>query len=293
MSRSGSILLAVLLMVLTGCTGTLRQPREMSETEVTPQATDQSELRLDVIHVGYGDCLLLRGPNGKTAMIDCGPRDAGPRIAEFLDEQGIKRIDLLVLTHPHPDHVDGLESFIDQVEIGRILESGLEYEESLHAELLSRAQEKGIPISRLTNGMRIFDLGDGVRWDVLLIGQFENLNEASAVMRLWYGQRNFLLMADAEVKAEYHLLKIYGPDLKADVVKVGHHANVSDPDFIAATKPEAALVTLGPNPWDAPNDETLAAWQATRARILRTDINGDITVITDGESLEISSSNQP
>ncbi len=259
--------------------------------DTTAETSIDGRLSLDVINVGYGDCLLLRGPGGETAMVDCGPREAGKHIAGWLSAHGVQRLDLLVLTHPHPDHVDGLEGFIDSIEIGRILESGLEYEESLHAELLTRAMEKGIPVSRLAPGMRIEELGEAVAWEVIHLGEFHNLNEASAVMRLQYGNRVFLLMGDAEVKAEQLLLETLGPEgLRADVVKVGHHANVSDPDFIAAMTAEAALVTLGPNPWGAPDDETLAAWEATGAQILRTDLHGDIIVITDGESLEIITS---
>jgi len=285
----GAALLPVLLFLLSGCSSALLQPVEMSEEGMTVERASDGTLRLDVINVGYGDCLLLRGPGGETAMVDCGPRDAGERIAGFLREQGVHRLDLLVLTHPHPDHVDGLAAFIDNIEIGRILESGLEYEESLSDELLCRAVELGIPVSRLTPGMRIDGLGKDVDWKVIHLGEFANLNEASAVMRLQYGLRVFLLMGDAEIQAERLLLETLGPEgLRADVVKVGHHANVSDPDFIAAMTAEAALVTLGPNPWDAPNDDTLAAWLATGARLLRTDVHGDIAVITDGESLEIT-----
>jgi len=269
----------VLICLLTGCGAARRAP-------VTGE-TMEPTLQLHVIHVGYGDCLLLTGPNGKTAMVDCGPREAGERIADFLCDRGVERIDLLVVTHPHPDHIEGLEGFIDEVAIGRILESGLEYEESLHAELLEQAAEKGIPVTLLEPGMKITDLGESVDWEVIRLGGFTNLNEASAVMRLQYGRRVFLLMGDAEVQAERLLLEERGPEgLAADVVKVGHHANVSDPDFIAAMTAEIALVTLGENPWGAPNDETLAAWQATGARILRTDVHGDITVTTDGTALE-------
>lgn len=290
----GAALLPVLLFLPSGCGGAHRQPLEMSEEDMTAERASDGTLSLDVIHVGYGDCLLLRGPGGETAMVDCGPFSAGERIAGYLREQGVQRLDLLVLTHPHPDHVDGLAGFIDDLEIGRILESGLEYEESLNAELLCRAAERGIPVSRLTPGMQINGLGEQVDWEVIHLGGFDNLNEDSAVMRLQYGRRVFLLMGDAEVRAERLLLETLGPEgLSADVVKVGHHANVSDPDFIAAMTAEAALVTLGPNPWDAPNDQTLAAWLATGARILRTDVHGDITVITDGNTLEITVSNSP
>ncbi len=284
-----ALFLPVLFCLLTGCNNFHRVPVTGGEMDTTAETTADGQLRLDVIHVGYGDCLLLRGPDGQTAMVDGGPLDAGERIAAFLREQNVERIDLLVLTHPHPDHVDGLAGIFDQLEVGRILESGLEYEESLHAELLRRAAERGIPVYRLAPGMKIGDLGDKVEWEVLHLGEFHNLNEASAVMRLQYGQRVFLLMGDAEVKAERLLLETLGPEgLGADVVKVGHHANVSDPDFIAAMTAETALVTLGKNPWDAPNDDTLAAWQATGARILRTDVHGNIAVVTDGESLEIT-----
>jgi competence protein ComEC len=285
----GTALFTALLCLLTGCGGMHRAPVTGGAMDTTAETTTRGQFRLDVINVGYGDCLLLRGPGGETAMVDCGPREAGKRIAAFLREQEVERIDLLVLTHPHPDHIDGLAGFIDRVEIGRILESGLENEESLHAELLARAAARGVPLSRMSPGMRIEALGEAVQWEVIHLGEFHNINEASAVMRLQYGSRIFLLMGDAEVKAEQLLLKNLGPEgLRADVVKVGHHANVSDPDFIAAMTAEAALVTLGENPWNAPNEDTLTAWQATGAHVLRTDIHGDISVVTDGESLVIA-----
>lgn len=294
LSCLAAFMLTTLLFLVTGCGAVRHQPSGMDEMEMTAETAGQGLLRLDVIHVGYGDCLLLRGPGGETAMVDGGPRDASEQIAGFLRQQGVERLDLLVLTHPHPDHVDGLLDIIDQLEIGRILESGLVYEESLHAELLHLAASRGIPVHRLTPGMRISDLGNGVACEVIHLGEFHNLNEASAVLRLTFGRRVFLLMADAEVQAERLLLETLGAaGLQADVVKVGHHANVSDPDFIAATAAEAALVTLGPNPWGAPNDATLTAWLAAGARVLRTDEVGDISVITDGESLDITVSTIP
>jgi competence protein ComEC len=246
-------------------------------------------LRLDVIDVGYGDCLVIRAPGDRTAMVDCGPAATGPRVAQFLSREKIDRLDLLVITHPHPDHQDGLTAFIDNVEIGRLLHSGLVYEESLQAELFRRAERLGIPFSQATPGMAIGDLGAETRLEVLALGEFpDNMNNSSMVLRMSYGEHRFLLLADAEGDAERSLLQRFGPEgLTAHFVKVGHHGHRGDEEFIRIVSPEVAVVTLGPNQYGAPDEQTLMNWRRTGADLYQTDIHGDVSVVSDGKTLAV------
>ncbi len=264
-------------------------------------------LRLTVLDVGQGDCLLLQTPNGRTVLIDGGgandetqaaQSDIGEKtVLPFLHYEGINRVDVLVVTHPHGDHVGGLSAVVREEPVGVVLDGTcLPYPSPAYTQLLTLIQQKRIPYRHAARGMRLA-LDTGVTADVLnppaqglaygTNPDNDTVNNYSAVLRVTYGRTHFLLDGDAENDAEASMLAAY-PDLSADVLKCGHHGanNASSDPWLDRVRPRFAAVSCGlHNPFGHPNPATLARLEAHHIQVFRTDKNGAITFVSDGRTV--------
>lgn len=270
-------------------------------------APDDGKLRLTVLDVGQGDCLLLQTPNGRTVLIDGGgandeteaaQSDIGEKtVVPFLHFEGINRVDVLVLTHPHGDHVGGLSAVLREEQVGVVLDGTcLPYPSPAYMSVLALVRQKHIPYEHAVRGMRLA-LDTGVTANVLnppaqglVYGTEPNndtVNNYSAVLRVTYGRTHFLLDGDAENDAEASMLAAYG-DLSADVLKCGHHGanNASSDAWLDRVHPRFAAVSCGlHNPFGHPNPATLARLSAHGVQTFRTDKNGAITFVSDGKTV--------
>lgn len=256
-------------------------------------------LLVTFLDVGEGDSAVVRAPSGLTILIDGGgeagpqpgPGDAGDNVvAPALMMFGVRRLDAVVLTHPDEDHVGGLDSVIEEVPARLIVEPCLPVDTRAYDEFREQARRSHIPVHRARAG-QMFRLGDGIMARVLhpgaarITGTGADPNNNSVVLRLVYQDVSFLLPGDLEREGEEVLLNSGAP-LRSTVLKVAHHGSETgtSPAFLAAVEPKLAIISVGrDNPFGHPSRLTLSRLRRAGAEIMRTDLDGAITVKTNGE----------
>lgn len=269
----------------------------------------KGKLEVDVLDVGQGDSLFIVSPGGKTLLIDGGGVFGGfatrtesfgidpgeEAVSPYLWSRGFQKLDIVALTHAHQDHLGGLRAILENFHVGRLW-IGREVSSAALTRLEELAKERRIPIEHELRG-KSFDW-DGVTgeflWPEVTAAEIAPTakNDDSLVLKLHYRSRDILLPGDAEKQAERSILaQNTAGTLRADVLKVGHHGskNSTMPEFLAAVQPQVAIISVGEkNSYGHPSPELLERLQATGLRILRTDRDGSVRVLTDGERLEIS-----
>ncbi len=255
---------------------------------VTLQA--RGTLEILAIDVGQGDAIAVRTPRARWVLVDAGPPPrgdpAGAPVVRELRRRGVRRLELLVLTHPDLDHVGGAEAVLASLEVGAVLEPSRPTGKDAYVSLLEAAGARGVPWRRAQAGQR-FDL-DGVALEVLspagpgaeAAEDATESNAVSVVLAVRYGALDALLTGDAPRSVERAVSSEVGPDL--EILKVGHHGSATSTDsaFLAAAHPRVALVSVGRgNRFGHPAPEVLARLERFGVEIHRTDREGTITVL--------------
>lgn len=240
--------------------------------------------------VGQGDAALLTSPGGVSMLVDGGPDPA--QVATELVALGVKRLDVVVASHPHADHVVGLPAVLARVPVGLLLEPGCP-SDSPDAEALSEAvSAEGVPVRHPRAG-DVIVVGD-VRLEILSpdrcwTGTESDTNNDAIVLRASLGEDAVLFATEPEEPAQQVLLDS-GVDLTADVLKVPHHgAATSIESFFQAVDAEVAIVSVGENTYGHPVPEVLDQIRATGAEVFRTDQAGDVTVTFEDRGLLVDS----
>ena len=188
-------------------------------------AAENADAEVDFIDVGQGDSTLVCS-DGKYMLIDTGDRDGENTLINHLKERGVKKLDYLVLTHPHADHIGEAAEIVEGFKIGKIImprvPDDLTPTSSVYEDLLDAAANKGLKIRAARN--ESFELGEISVQTYAAEGEYSNLNDYSVVLRLTHGENSFLITGDCEKQEESELLK-RGCDVSADVLKVGHHGS--------------------------------------------------------------------
>ena len=230
--------------------------------------------QLTVLDVGQGDALLLQGPAGEVVLVDGGPDPAVLR--EALGSRGIRRVDLLVMTHLHADHTAGLIGITDLAAVGLAWHSDPTGADAPFTTVLAELARAGVPAEVPRPGWQA--AVGSFTIDVLgPVRRYVSPNDGSLVLRVTAGDTTVLLAGDIEAIAQRELGVI-----AADVLKVPHQgAATSDPDWLAATAPRLALISVGPNSFGHPAPEVVATLEAAGAEVRRTDHDGDLVVRLD------------
>jgi len=247
------------------------------------------ELIVDFLDVGQGDSILIRG-GGKTALIDASVKKA--HVSTQLRQLGVERLDLVVATHPHADHIGGMEDVIRAFPVGLYMDNGFPHTTATYESLMSAVEELEIPYRAARKGMTL-RMGDEAVFTVLLPTDTplkdtrSDLNSNSVVMRLDHDEVSFLFTGDAEEPTEQALIQ--GGLEPVDVLKVAHHggAHSSTLPFVQAVKPKWAVISVGEgNRYGHPTIEAMVRIASVGATIFRTDKSGQVRAISDGHDVE-------
>lgn len=314
-SFRGLVVFAAALALLGGCAGPSAQLtddeiRGLKDKEALAHAgtaeddgevfgkvdTSRPHLELAMVDVGQGDGMVLRGPSGRVIVIDTGR--SGAPIVDYLRSNGISSVDLLVLTHPHTDHIGGADELLEAVEIKRVLDPISEKGSHTYEKLLGEFESREIPVLQGRRGRRI-KLDEGVALDVLappiphITGTRSDANSNSVVMRLTWDRVSILFMGDAEHETEQSIMALAEElPLASTVLKVAHHGSryASDEAFLALVQPKVALISCGKgNLYGHPSPETVERIMKLTPHVFRTDEVGTIRLITDGKHISIMS----
>jgi len=247
-------------------------------------------LRVTVLDVGQGDAILVEFPNKTAMLIDAGPKDpgfdAGERIVvPFLKRNGIGKIDRLVVSHPHSDHIGGMASLISNLSVDVLLEGDTLTASRLHRAFRAAAVNaiewrqirSGAELSP-DPGVRVYCLSPSVLSD-------RNLNNRSVVLKILYGQASIVLPGDAESEAEERISNQFGTFLDSDVLKSGHHGSMtsSSASFLNGITPNFAIISVGKrNKFGHPSPEVVEDMNRRNIEVLRTDREGAIVLESDG-----------
>lgn len=254
----------------------------------TPASEAGPPLVVQIVDVGQGDGIVIVSPTGKSIIIDAGDRGRDKAMVEQLAEDGITTIDLAIMTHPHADHIGGMEKTLAQVPARTFLDPGFDYSSGIYARLLEHLEASGTKVVIARRGRKI-DIGGGATLlilapdEPLLGGTRSDANSNSVVLRLDYGATSMLFTGDSEAPTENRLLA--DPHtLAADVLKVAHHGSEhsTQDDFLAAVRPTLAVISCGlDNKFGHPSPPTLERLERAGIDVLRTDESGTITLTSD------------
>jgi len=281
------LVLALSLMAPAGC-GPAAPNRP---SPIIPLA----QLELHFIDVGQGDAILIQTPGGRHVLIDAGEAAYGRAVVAYLRKLGVRSLEVIVITHPHSDHIGGVSRVIETFPVGAVYDPGYASTSDAYAKLLDLIERKKIPYHAARSGVAV-PIETGLSFTfVAPDGPTNDANNSSAVIRLAEGGFAALLMGDAERPEEEALLAASGGAggsglVVAQVLKVGHHGSASGTTdaLLDAVKPRYAIISVGAkNEFGHPDPATLKRLQARGIEVFRTDRDGTIVVTWDGAAIKV------
>ena len=273
------LLLALVLISFSGCE--LFTPTE-------GQTPTSETLQVTFLDVGQADSILVRS-GSSTMLIDAGSNSKADELVSRLQSLNIQRIDVLVGTHPHEDHIGGLDAVINNFDIGDIYMPEVAATTKTFEDVLTAIENKNLTVTSPEPGSN-FILGDATATILAPNSQdYKDTNNHSIIIRLVYGSTSFLFTGDAEALSESEVIE-RGYPVQSNVLKVGHHGSdtSTSPDFLQAVSPQYAVISAGAgNSYGHPHQETLDILEAAGIQVFRTDLNGTIDFFSDGIVLTV------
>ncbi len=238
--------------------------------------------------MGQGDSIFIQLPNKETMLIDAGEAYEADNVINYLNNLGIKKIDYVVGTHPHTDHIGGLEEVINTFDVGTIYMPKVSSNSKTFEDLLTTISNKGLKVKTAKSGVVVLS-EDNLKLEFIAPNSdnYSNLNNYSAVLKLTYLDNTFLFMGDAETLSEDEITS----DVDADVIKVGHHGSDSSSsvEFVKKVSPEYAIIMVGEgNSYNHPYQSIIDRYESVGAKVLRTDLDGNIVCDSDGVDVTCS-----
>lgn len=263
------------------------------QSGVSSYPKPEGTLEVHTIDVGQGDAILLYTADG-CALVDTSynKNSVSQDIIDYIKSLGISKIDMLVLTHPHADHIGGAPEVIEAFEIGKILMPDKAATTKIFEETLDAIEKKNIDVYMPVSG-DVYDIGE--LHLTVLAPNSENygdeMNNYSIVLRATFGSTSFMLTGDAEEHSESEILAKYSSDMIAcDVLKVGHHGSTtsSSEAFLDAVKPKYAVISCGEgNDYGHPHAETISKLKARNIEYFITTESGTVVFVSNGEKVAV------
>lgn len=257
--------------------------QSLNNTNIVSNQEITGDLKVYFIDVGQADSILIVNKD-ETMLIDAGNNDDGEDVVNFIKEKGIQKLNYVIGTHPHEDHIGGLDDVINSFEIENIMLPDITTNTKTFEDVINSIENKNLEITipQIGDTFKVGDANCEVKSSII---NKSNLNLASIVIRLEYGNTSFLFMGDAEKENEEQIN--WEP---TTVLKVGHHGSStsSSPEFLKQVNPQIAVIMVGKdNDYGHPEQETLTKLNNIGSKIYRTDLSGTITVISDGNKCEV------
>ena len=282
------MLILAIAFTLVGCEQDLSLLTSLF-TEEYRQITYDGNLHIYYLDVGQADSTFILLPNGENMLIDAGTKDNGKDIVNVLDTLGVNNIDYLVGTHPHTDHIGGMQQVIENFDIGKIYMPKASSNTATYKNLLQSIKKNGYTITTAKAGVEIL-YDDSLSATIVAPNSstYDDLNNYSAIIKLTYGLISFIFAADAEKLSEDEIRT----NIKCDVLKVGHHGSSTSTskNFLKKTEPEYAIISCGANnDYGHPHKEVIQRLNNAGISTYRTDLNGTIEAISDGYTISFNS----
>lgn len=259
--------------------------------EDEPAVIEASDTQVHFIDVGQGDCTLVVS-DGKTMLIDCGDRDEDNTVIKYLQKLDIKKLDVIIATHPHSDHIGEMSEIIDSFETGRFIMPKVPQDmtptSKVYENMLLSIKDKGMKIASAKD--ESFVLGSAEVELYTTKEDHSDLNNYSVLVKIVHGENSFLVTGDCETEEEKEMLE-QGFELSSKVLKAGHHGSStsSSGEFLAAVAPRYAVISCGlDNKYGHPSDETLVRLQKYAENIYITRDDGTIVFTSDGKGLSVN-----
>lgn len=254
---------------------------------------DNFDARVTILNIGQGDAVLVELPNQQRWLIDGGPDSKVVSELQKVLPFGDRNLTGIILTHPHSDHVSGLVNVLQQFNVEYAIFVPMVHTSPVYQQFLQTIKDKNIQAIAMTEPFVWQDQVNNWQWEFLYPSEdieFANLNDSSIVSKLTVKGKSFLFTGDAEKEVEQLLLQQY--DLKADVLKVGHHGSDTSTTekFLQEVNPEYALISVGEgNSFGHPNEGVINLLEKYGVKIYRTDKNGRVSVTMENNNLNIIS----
>lgn len=260
--------------------------KETSSDIISNSTIVNGQLKVHYINVGQGDSILVQ-QGSQNMLIDTGTNASTSSLMGYLQSQNIKKIDYLILTHPHEDHIGGADVVIQSLDIGTIYMPKITTTTKTFKDVVNAMNSKGLKVTTPLVGST-FKLG-GANCTILgpINSNKDDLNTYSIVLKLQFGNNKFLFTGDAQTSNEQDMIN-KGLDLSADVLKVGHHGSHTSTSqaFLDKVNPKYAVISVGKgNDYGHPHQEVMQRLQAKGVQVYRTDENGNIIATSDGKNI--------
>ncbi len=260
-----------------------------SNAENTVTGTPDGTAVFTFIDVGQGDSTLIQFGD-YDILVDAGEKAYGDDVVKVLEDAGVDDLEFLVATHPHSDHIGGINEVLDNIVVENFVMPDVEHTTNTYEKMLDSVIEKDINVIIPYQGQKLVDV-EGAMVTVISpeICSDDNLNNYSICLRVDYGNTRLILTGDAEIKIEDMILDS-GVDINADIFQVGHHGSVTSNSqgFLNAMKPQIAIVSAGEgNDYGHPHEEVTDRLTSVGATIYSTIDKSTITIITDGDEIKV------
>jgi DNA internalization-related competence protein ComEC/Rec2 len=270
----------------------INQYRPHQDTETSDENLRNDIVEVHFIDVGQGDSILIEADNS-AMLIDAGENNKGSVVVDYLKSQNIKELYYVIGTHPHSDHIGGLDTVLNSFPVKKVIMPEVSHTTETYEDVLDAVEKNNLTITRPVVGSS-YQLGPAT-FTILApnSSSYEELNDYSIVLKLTYGNTSFLFTGDAGIASEKEMLKT-GLDLSADVLKIGHHGSISSSskEFLDAVNPSYAMICVGKNnDYGHPHAETLRALKERDIKLYRTDMQGTVVFTSDGKNISVNTDN--
>ena len=268
---------------------------ELEETEQEPSAPAQAledTMAVHYLDAGQGDSIFIELPGQRTMLIDASTNSAEQTVIDYISGLGYDSIDYVIATHSHEDHIGGMDGVLNTFKVDKFYMPDDVSTTKTYENMLDALENNGAQVNEAKAGVSIIS-EDSLSIDILspISSHAEDYgddhNAWSVMCRIVYGENSFMFTGDAEAETESFL----SGDLQSDVLKVGHHGSrtSTSEDFFYKVDPKIAIISCGEdNDYGHPHSEVVSLLESANVKIYRTDISGNITVTSDGKTLNVT-----